>query len=786
MIKTYLKMAFRNIRKNGVFSFINILGLGIGLAACLVLLTWVIHEMSYDKFHDNADRLYKIITKNIYPNGDVTHFGQTPYPLPEELRVKYPEVENATIYWRRPWQLKYKEKSFVETGVLTEPNFFEMFSFPLVKGDYQKAMKNLKGVLISESLAEKLFGDEDPMGKSIVEGFYGVGDLTVEGVFKDIPENSHIQFEFIAPFKLSHGGYGNQFKPWGLSDFETYVLLKKGVSQQAFDAKIKMIIKNYMPEEVEELYSLNIRDIYLNDDIWSPKQGSRSNVYVFSITAFLILLIACFNYVNLSVARGSERMNEVGVRKVNGATRRMLSIQFFTESFIFTGFALLLGVFLTYLAMPEFAALTGASINFSPLEVNTLIVLLSVFLVTSLLAGLYPALYLSSFKPVSILKNKLLRTPGQFGFRKLLVIFQFSISILLIIGLLVIKDQLHFIYNKDLGFDKRNLVCFDLTPAIGRNWKTIKTELLKHPEIRETTFSNTTPGYNESSTNTWSWEGHSESSGVSLNIVGAFDGMLETFGLKMEKGRFFSDEFPGDYKNGFVINEEAANIMGFEDPIGKTMKVGNAEREGKVIGVVKNYHYNTLNEKIGPMVFVYRFGLDTMFIKLNTGDTQRGLAIVKETIGEIVPGEEISYSFVDDKINALYVDEANLEELIEFFALLAVFVSSLGLYGLALFTASRRRKEIGIRKVNGAGNGDIIFLLVRDSVKWVVTANIIAWPLAYYFLSNWISGFAYRTNLGLINFLWAAVIALMVAVVTVSYHALKAARSNPVKSLRYE
>ncbi|MBW1849454.1 MAG: ABC transporter permease, partial [Deltaproteobacteria bacterium] len=592
MIKNNLKITLRHVRKDKIFSIINIAGLAIGIAACLLLISWIKYELSFDKFHKNQDNLYKVITKNVFSSGKITHFGQTPMLLADYLRKNIPEVKDATIYWRRPWQLKRGEKQFVIRGVLTESNFLNMFSFPFIKGSPENLLSEPRSIAISESLSKKIFGDEEPIGKRVSEIMYGAGDFTVKGVFKDVPSNSHMEFEFLGPFNLQYGGYGTSFNKWDLSDFETYVLLHTGASQNDFDTKIKDIIKKQLPDTIEELYSLKAKDIHLNQDVWSHMQGSKTNVFIFSTVAFLIFLLACINYINLTIAKAAIRRREVGIMKVVGASRKSLLFKFITESSVFSLFSIIFGIFLAYLFLPLMQKLTGAMVPINLYEGYGLGMILFIFLLTILVAGLYPALHLSSLKPLTMLKEKISSHKKGFSIRKGLVLFQFSVFILLIVGFMFIFNQLVFIVDQDLGFDKDQVMHIDLTSDVSKNWRTFRTELLKNPDIKAFTFTNTIPGHNESTTKDWDWEGKVGDEKIRLSIVGIDDDFIKTFGMKMKNGRFFSREFPSELGQDFVINEEAARIMGFEDPLGKTMKIGNANRSGKIIGVVQDYHFS--------------------------------------------------------------------------------------------------------------------------------------------------------------------------------------------------
>jgi len=785
MIINDLRMAWRQLGKGKVFSVITILGLAVGIATSLLLLSWIKHELSFDKFHHRQKDLYKVVTRYRYPGGEISHSTQTPMPLAGYLREHIPEVENATIYWRRPWQLKRGARQFMADAILTEQSFLDMFTFPFVSGSPEALLTDPRSVAISETLARKLFGDKNPLGEKIEEILYGAGLFTVRGVFADVPANSHMVFDILAPFDLGYGGYGQEFDPWDLSDFETYALLRKGTLQRDFDAKVKGVIRRHLPDSIEDLYSVQLGQIHLNPDIWSKKRGNITNVYIFSTVAFLIFLLAAINYINLTVARESGRRREVGIMKVVGAGRGSLFGKFILESMVYFLIATGLALGLAALFLPRFQQLTGTPVSIGLNQGVTQAMILGILLLTTLTAGVYPALHLSSVKALSMIKDRKEKYKERFSVRKMLVLFQFTVFIALIVGLIVIYQQTIFMIQRDTGFNREQVVRIQASAAIWKDWRTFRTELLKNPDIRSFTITNTIPGQNESTTNHWSWEGKADTEVSQLSIVGAYEGFLETFGVRMKQGRFFSPQFPSELREGVVINEQAAGTMGFEDPIGKYMQVGN-DPERKVIGVIEDYHFNSLREKIGPLVLIYGWGLDNIFIRINPRDVRGVLSHVEGVFHRLAPQDDFVYSFLDQEVARLYTDEQRLVKVLGHFTLLAILISALGLYGLVLFSAARRTKEIGIRKVNGAGIYAIVSLLTRDSLRWVLWANIIAWPLGFWVIRRWLQNFAYRIDLTVWPFLAAGLGALGISLLVILYQTLKAARAHPVDSLRYE
>ena len=788
MIKNILKITFRYVIKDKMFFMINITGLSIGIAVCLLLISWNIYELSFEEIHKNRNDLYKIITKSVFPSAKISHSGQTPMLLADYMRKNIPEVKNAAIYWRRIWELKKGDKQFKVKGVLTEPDFLKMFSFPFLRGSPEALLSEPGSIAISESLSRKLFGDKESLGKRLTEIGYGAGDFIIKGVFQDLPSNSHMKFEFIAPFDLKNGGYGFSFNKWDLNDFETYVLLRKNSSQKHFNAKIKGIYKKHLPDTVKELYSLNIKNIHLNDDVWSHNRGSRTNVFVFSIIAFLIFLLACINYTNLTIAKGAARKKEVGIMKVVGANMESLLFKFLTESAVFSFISILFGVFLAYLFQPLTNRLTGSPFQLHITDKTNLIIIILIFILTVLVAGLYPSLHLSSLKPITMLKESIIPKKKLFSFRKIMVIFQFSVFILLTICFISIYKQMVFVLNQNPGFDKDRVMQIEATSDLVKDWRTFRTELLKSPDINSFTWSNTVPGKNESVTNDWDWEGKEGNNKIKISIVGVYDDFIETFGMKIKKGLFYSREFPSDLKNGIVINEEAAKIMGFKDPVGKIIKIGNINLpySRKIIGVVKNYHFSSLRDKIGPMVMVFRFGLDTLFIRINNQKIQPVISHVQKVFKKFAPNDTLNYTFMNEGLSRLYSNEQKLIDSLKYFTILAIFISALGLYGIAVYNANQRTKEIAIRKINGAGISDIVYLLIKDSLKWVVLANIVAFPLAFWIITLWLQNFAYKSNITILSFLIASGGAFAISLLVILNQAIKASRTDPVNSLRNE
>jgi putative ABC transport system permease protein len=792
MLWNYLKVIWRNIRRYKGYSFINIVGLAVGLASCILILLWVQDELSYDRFHNNGNDLYRVVAE-WRKTEPATHYWPVCAPLAPALKGEYPEIIKAARFTRlrRGQLVKFRDKNFTEAQIcLTDPDFFQMFTFPFVKGDVQTALSNPESIVLTEEMAAKYFGIEDPLGKTLnINNEY---DFTVTGVVKNIPHNSHLRFDFLASFvriedfERAWAVLDN----WTLNGFATYVELEESVSAAALTDKISDYLQRKIPESKDVLYLQPIRDIHLYSShiqFGIEGQGDIRYVYIFSIVALFVLIIASINFMNLSTARSSNRAKEVGLRKVVGAKRTQLIRQFFCESVVMAFCSLILAVVLVELFLPLFINLSGKqlSLDFAS-HTNILFAIVLLTLMTGFLSGSYPALFLSSLRPVKILKG-ISKTEGQgYLFRRILVVSQFSLSVLLIICTVVVSHQVGFMRNKKLGLDKEQVAYFPIRDELIPRYESFKSELLKNPGIKNVAASSNLPTSGVIlTTDKVTWEGKNPDDIVVLEVTSAGYDFIETFNMEMVKGRSFSKEFPSDEEEAIVINETAEKIIGIEDPVGRQLFFG--ESAVTIIGVVKDYHFKSLHSEIEPLVLaivpdLYRY----VFVKLDAADIPNTLIDIESTWKSFFPDTPFDFHFLDEAYERLYRSEQQMGTLFNSFTILAVFISCLGLFGLASFMAEKRTKEIGIRKVLGASVIGIVALLNKQFTKWVLIANIIAWPIAYYAMFRWLQGFAYRINLGIWIFALAAIVALGIAVVTVSYQSIKAALANPADSLRYE
>jgi ABC-type antimicrobial peptide transport system permease subunit len=790
MFQNYLKTALRNLIRYKGYSLINIAGFAIGIASCILILLWVQDELSFDRFHKNLDDLYRVVEEQHYSDGTVFPIARTPYPLGPALVEDYPEIicfTHFTFYGRI--LIEFQDNSFYESGfAFADPSLLKMFSFPLVEGDPEKALSGRNSVVISEDMAKKYFGAEDPIGKTLTMD--NAIDFQVSGVFKNIPPNSHLQFDFLSPFEtfVKLAGWGTQ---WGNNSYYTYVQLEKNTHPQHIAQKIYEYIKKVHPQSGTKFLLQPVKDIHLHSDFAIDLGGKSENkakyVHMFSVIAVFVLLIACMNFMNLTTARASRRSLEIGMRKVVGANRRKLIRQFLGESILVSFLSLLIAVALVLLVLPAFNRISEKNLSLNSLDIGLLAAgLIGIALITGIISGFYPAFLLSAIKPIRVLKGSLRMGSKNSAFRKILVTFQFSLSIGLIIGTFVVYRQLAFMQKKNLGYNQEQIVYFSERGKFWESYDTFKMELQRNPDIVGITAASSIPTHTVTSTSGVSWEGKDPEFNVLFTQFNVDYDYFETLEMEMVRGRAFSEEFPTDATDAFILNETGASLTGMEDPVGKKFTLW--DKSGPIIGVVKDYHFKSLHAKIEPLVLrmFNRNWNRYVIIRINSGNITGTLRKIESAYEEHNPGFPFEFRFLDEALNTLYSSEMRTGTVFRYFMFLTVFISCLGLFGLASFVAEQRTKEIGIRKVLGATIPGIFFLMVKEFVKWVFVASAISWPLAYFLMDRWLKNFAYRTNIALWIFLISGALGLAVAVATVSFQSLKVSIANPVDSLRYE
>ncbi len=788
MFRNYIKTALRNMKKFKGYTFINIAGLAIGIACCILILLWVRDERSFDGFHEKADRLYRVVEQQYYAGGELFPVAVTPAPLAPALKDEIPEVANAMRITRSPRLLiRYGERMFYEDDIaLADPSLFAMFSFRLIKGDPTTAFNKINSIVLSESIAEKYFGDEDPLNKDLKIG--NMYDLTVTGVLENVPPNSHLQFDFIIPFEILKMA-GNSLDQWGNNSYFTYVELAENANADVAQEKITGFLKKHLPETNTTLHLQSLKRIHLYSDFTADisGHGDIKYVYIFSLVALFVLFIACINFMNLTTARSGSRAREVGMRKVTGAHKVDIVKQFLGESMIFVFIAFLFALGIVLLLLPAFNNLSGKQLSlFTGESVDLLAALIGVAILTGLISGSYPVLYLSSFQPVAVLKGALKSGPRSATFRRALVVIQFSLSIFLIIATSVIHSQLEYIRNKKLGYDKEYVVYMRIGMNAVRYYEPYKRELLTSPDILGVSWSSQLPAYIVNSTSSVNWPGKDPNESILMHNTAIDYDFIETMNMEIVDGRDFSREFPTDEKEAFILNEEAARLLGEDSAVGKPFTLWQIK--GKVIGVVKNFHFKSLNTHVEPLVIrlLKPQPYSYMFVRIRGENVTESIGYLEKTWRGIATVFPFEYQFLDEYYDRTYRAEQRMGKIFNAFTTLAIFIACLGLLGLASFMAEQRTKEIGIRKVLGASVSNIFVLLSREFVLLVAVSNVLAWPLAYYFMNKWLENYAYHASINLFFFVASALAALGIALLTVSYQAFKAASSDPIYSLRYE
>jgi putative ABC transport system permease protein len=784
MIKNYFRIAFRNIQRHKGYSFINIVGLALGMACCILIILWVKDEMATDKYHDKLDSLYLVRTIQHYGSEVTRGAGSVPALAPA-LKAEYPEVLNAARFSNGQGEhlLEYGDKQFKEYIQLADPEIFELFTFPFIRGNPEDAFGDPYVMVLSETIADKIFKDEDPVGKVLT--LNKTEEFRLVGVMEDIPHNSTIRFDIWAPLELTTKWWRpNYISTWSNLAFRSYVDMADNADIAAFNKKIFNRIRQSNPDTNSEPFIYPFSRVYL--EYW----GRIGNIRIFSIIAFVILIIACINFMNLSTARSAHRAKEVGLRKVVGAQRQQVMRQFFGESLIFTFISLGVSLLIVLVFLPAFRNLTAKPLPIKDfLDPVIIFGILAVTVATGFLSGSYPALFLSSFQPVTVLKGE--RVSGAKGglFRKMLVVLQFALSVMLIIGTAVIYNQVRFMKNKNLGFDKEHLLYVRLEGDLIDNIPSIKNEILQHPGIHSVTATSHSPTGIYNNGQDWDWEGRDPNVNPLVTYFGVDPDFQQTFKMELARGESFRPA-TGHSMNSVIINERFAEIMGLPSVIGAQLSQENLQLQ--IIGVVKDFHFTPVNQEIGPAIIYYDptyRNIQTyryLFVRLNPGDIPASIAHIEKTVKAFNRGFPFDYRFLDDDYDRMYRGMEREMTVVRTFTILAILISCLGLFGLAAYTAEQRTKEIGIRKVMGASVPGIMVLLSKEYAKWVLVANVIAWPVSYFLMRGWLQDFHYRIGLGLPVFLLAAAISVLIAQLTVSYQAIRAARSNPVNSLRYE
>ncbi len=799
MLKNYLKIAWRNLMKNKGYSAINIGGLAIGMACFLMIAMFIKHELSYDTYHENADNIYRVAhhyndndeqSKQIWGNA----------PVADALKADFPDVlETVQFSGRSEVLLNYQERKFQEDNCFyVDETVFDVFSWPLIAGNAETALVAPYSVVLLERTAKKYFGNQDPIGKTIegVGGRADDGTYTVTGVMKDLPSNSHFNFDALFSMSSFYQSRPDIFDSWGYVDFYTYFVAHEQFDPIVFQTKVPEFLKRHDASGEEYYYDLSLeplKDVYLNSKATRQPgvTGSLSNIYIFAIIGLFILLIACINFMNLATARSMERAKEVGIRKVIGADKKGLIYQFFGESLVMVVFASIIGLGIVSLCLPWLRELTGKDFMTSDVfNVPTMGIYILTALLTGTLAGSYPALVLSGFTPVNVLKGVFRASPKGARLRRGLVVFQFSLSIALIASTAIVYTQMGFMLNKNLGFDREQMLVIDFNHDfdILLSMETIKEQFLALPEVSSVASSRSVPGSHFPNASTFLETPQGEMKVTDPGLFEVDIDFVSHFGIEMVAGRSYSRDFPTDTISAMVVNLAASKRAGYANPeniIGK--KFTQWGREGQVIGVTENFNYLSLHQEVAPLALrLEPFSSRFINLKIQSNNLPAAIEKVRGIWASVAPERPFIYSFLDQSFNTQYEADIRFKTLFALFAGLAIFIACLGLLGLATYSAMQRTKEIGIRKVLGASTSHLVGLLSKDFVKLVLVAIVIATPFSWFAMHQWLKGYAYRIDVDWWIFAVAGFLAVFIAICTVSFHAFKSANINPVRSLRSE
>jgi putative ABC transport system permease protein len=789
MFKNLFRTAIRHILKHPGYSVLNILGLTIGIASALFLIIYVSDEVSYDRYHEKAERIYRVSSK-ITETDDQFTWIVAQIPFGPQVVQDYPEVESYVRFINMPRTLfKYEDKEFNENGFYyVDSTLFDIFTYRVIKGEVLSAVREPNKIVLTEKTAIKYFGSSDPIGKTLATPNR---TFEVTGVIQDVPTNSHFRFDAVA----ARNNLPKQIGTWGNFGVFTYLLLPENLDVNAFEKKMQEMYSAYMEPifgalkiKVEYILEPLTRIHLYSTNSGEPEPtGSITYVYIFGIVALFLVLIAAMNYMNLATARSASRAREVGLRKVTGSTRKLLVLQFLSESMIFTLISLIISIALVAALMPKFNLLAGKSFNldalFSP---AVMITFLAVIVIVGVIGGSYPAFFLSRFSPVTVLKGEI--TSGSAGslFRKILVVLQFTISVVMIICTLVVYRQLNYLKNMDQGFDQKNVLSLQLNGPLARKYPVLKQTLLKNPDIRFVTSTNTAVGEGSGKVlfNVETDQGMAQR-GVNFAVVD--HDFIETLGITMAEGRDFQEDMPSDTLTGVVVNKTFVQRMAWSEPLGKKVELGDSNTiRARVIGVMNDYHQTGMYNEIESLLLVYRPITNIVYVKLSGENMDETLRFIESAWKEVLPDQPYSYTFLSERFNRQFEADEKRGLIFTLFTILAILIACMGLFGLASYTVEHRTKEVGIRKVFGAGEGSILGLIYREFLVLVVISIIIACPLAYYFMSSWLTKFVYRPSLGAGVFIIAAILMLLITFITISYKAYQASVMNPADSVKTE
>jgi len=784
MFKNYLVVALRNIFRNKLFSALNILGLVFGICSALLIFLWIKDEMSYDGFHEHGDRIYRVMENQKYSDGRLYTFAATPAPMAPFIKEKFPEIEQASrMTWEITRLFQLGEKSFYEDGKYVDPDFLTMFTFPLVKGDAKSALNDKHSIVITEKMATKYFGSDDPIGKTITLDTKDA--FSVSGVIQDPPLNSNLRFDFLISFAYFWDENKGWLDEWGNNNIRTFIMLAPGTDATAFAEKLKHEIKEHNKETNVELFIQKYTDIYLRGNFENGVQsgGRIETVRIFLVVALFVLVIACINFMNLSTAQATKRAKEVGLRKVIGAGPGQVFRQFMGESFLTVMISALVAVICALLAMPLFNKISGKSLGLSSLDNNALLMITGIVLFAAFAAGAYPSLIIAEFKPVHVMKGQLKSGGAASTFRRVLVVFKFSLSIILIICTAVVFRQVKFMENRDIGFERENVFYAWLTPEISSKFETFRARLTAQPGVETVTGSAQVPISIGNSTMGVTWEGKDPDSQILFTNLDVDYEFINTLKMTMAEGRGFDRANVTDTSN-YIVNERAAEKFGFKGGTADR-ELTMWERKGKIVGVVKDFNFGSLHSAVDPLIIRLQPGnMNCVIIRAKEGQSAEAIKATEVLWKEYAPGYPFKYTFLDQDWEQFYSAEAQQEKVFNTLAVLSIFISCLGLFGLSAFSAERRTKELGIRKTLGASVSGLVQLMGREFTMLVLLAACIGCPLGWYLMTRWLEKFAYHVDVGIATLIAASIACLIVSLITIAYHSVRVAAANPVQSLR--
>ena len=790
MIKTFFRLASRNILKHKGFAFINIFGLAVGLTSSLLILLWVLDELSYEKFNLNAENIYRVEEDQFY-SGERYHVTVTPHPSGPVWKEKIPEIREQTRINRLPRILfRQEEKVFFESSIVAaDSGLFKVFTMPFMMGDPETALRSPNSIVLTEKLASKYFGVSNPMGKIIK--LENKLEFMVTGVMKDLPGNSIFTFEGVIPYSFLRK-IGAMDDSWGNNSILTFLLLEKDSDIKAVNKKLTDVVLENLPQTETKYLLFPLLDIHLHAQFgFKINKGPVIAVFIFSLIALFVLLIACINFINLSTAKAAGRAKEIGIKKVTGADQRSLIMQFMVESLFMVSIALLLAIILVGVALPLFNNISGKHFILHDLfQIKFLISVVAVGLAAGFLSGAYPAFYLSSINPIAVLKGESISGKGNGRLRQILVVLQFTLSILIAVAAVFMYLQLKHLQNKDLGFDKENLVCIPMAQDMKPKYYSLKSELLKEPLIQGVTAARSNPVMIGSNSGGASWEGKDPEKRVLIGTNAVDYDYLETMKMKLVSGRDFSRDFVSDLAKdtigNFLVNEEVVKIMGVDEAVGKSFRFMGLN--GRIVGVLKNFNFKGADQPIEPVAFALTGPeyLNFILIRLTPGKTPDALKTAEIVWKNVIPEYPFNYSFTDEDYDNLFRSQLRLTRLLKYFTILAVIIACLGLYGLSAYSTERRTNEIGIRKVMGAGTLTILYSMVKEFLLLVVIALAVALPAGWIIVENLLKQFASRIDMSILIFIAIAVVTMIIALATVTFQAFKASLINPAEALKVE